>query len=89
MSNDATYSRAIEYAQTLFDAFYDQHDRIVKAYDDGKGNDGATLLMEREEQKLAAATCAQTEMICYLFGVSDEQVHEELARNREESRKIA
>ena len=89
MFNEATYSGAIEYAQTLFDAFYDQHDRITKAYAEGRGNDRLTLLMEREEQKLAAATCAQTEMICHLFGVSDEQVHGDLMRNREEARKIA
>ena len=89
MFNEATYSRAIDYAQTLFDAFYDQHDRIEKAYKEGKGNDKLTLLMERDEQKLAAATCAQTEMISYLFGVSDEQVHEDLMRNREELREIA
>lgn len=89
MSSTATYWQAIEYAADAFNRFYDQHERIAKAYDEGRGQTDLVKLMERDEAKLAAATCAQIDMICYLFGMSEESVHGDLMHIRNEAKKSA
>lgn len=70
----ARYQDAIEYAYDNYSAFHELHERITAKYDAGHGGDHLTELMERDEQRLAAATCAQTEMIQFLFGKSCEEV---------------
>lgn len=86
MSSTATYWQAIEYAADAFNNFYDQHERIQQAYEEGRWQSDLVKLMERDEAKLAAATCAQTDMICYLFGMSEESVHGDLMHIRNQAK---
>lgn len=86
MSSTATYWQAIEYAADAFNRFYDQHERVKKAYAEGREQTNFVKLMERDEGKLAAATSAQTEMICYLFGISEERVHGDLMSIRNQTK---
>lgn len=85
-SSTATYWQAIEYAADAFNRFYDQHERVQKAYAEGREQTDLVKLMERNEGKLAAAACAQTEMICHLFGISEERVHGDLMSIRNQTK---
>ena len=76
----ARYQDAIEYAYDNFSAFYELHERIQMKYDAGHGNDNFTRLMERDEAKLAATTCAETALIQFLFGKSEQEVNTTLQR---------
>ena len=89
MSSTATYWQAIEYAADAFNRFYDQHERIQQAYEEGRGQSDLVKLMERDEARLAAATCAQTDMICHLFGMREESVHGDLMYIRNKAKKSA
>lgn len=72
------YNAAIEYALPAFREFYDMNARIKDAYKQGRGNTDLVRLMERDAQRLAAATCGEQDMIRRIYSVSEEQVHEDL-----------
>lgn len=78
------YDEAIFYASYDFCMWKQQHERVQRRYEKGDGDTGFVRLMERDEAIYAAATQAQQQLIGYLFGKSEEEIHADLMLEYEE-----
>lgn len=77
-----TYERALELALPYFDAFHDKHEWYY-ANSDGRDFDWRKF-HQNELTALANGCCCACDMVCDLFGASDEQVHDDLMALRHE-----
>lgn len=76
-----TYADALQIALPYYNAFYDKHQWFMEH---GRGKDyDWRRFHETELRALANGCCAACEMLCDLFEMSDEQVHDDLAALRE------
>lgn len=83
MNKKEAYREAIVIASESYYVFKCRHE----ATDEASDPDLRRFYME-DEVKAAAATCAQQELVCRLFGVSEEQVHEDLEKLTGQFRKV-
>ena len=77
MKNEQLYREAIKFAA-------DAEERFLSAVEANKSlKDDRTLCETHQQMEVipaAQCACAQQELIAHLFGVSDERIHEDLAR---------
>ncbi len=78
MARAISYEAALEWALDSYRDWYDQHERVAAKWARGEGMKEMCRLMERHESKLAAETCGEQAMICRIYGVSEEKVHDDL-----------
>lgn len=78
MAHAISYQAAIEWALDSYRDWHDQHERVAAKWARGEGGQELCRLMERTESKLAAETCGEQYMICRIYGVSEEKVHDDL-----------
>ena len=75
----ADYDGAISCALGAFVRFYQFHNDLLARIGKGGMSPEIREAEYSQQARLAEATCAQQELICMLFGVSDEKVHDDLA----------
>lgn len=83
MNKKAAYREAIVIASESYYIFKCRHEATDQVSDPG-----LRKFYMADEAKAAAATCAQQELICRLFGVSEDQVHEDLEKLTGQFRKV-
>lgn len=80
------YEEAISYASRDFCMWKQQHERVQRRWAKGDGHTAFVRLMERDESIYAAATQAQQQLIGYMFGKSEDEIHADLMREYEDQR---
>ena len=78
MAHAISYQAALEWALDGYRDWHRQHERVIAKWEKGEGNTGLCRLMERDEKRLAAETCGEQYMICLIYGMSEEKVHDDL-----------
>ena len=78
MSHAISYQAALEWALDGYRDWHAQHERVTAKWERGEGNTELCRLMERDETRLAAETCGEQYMICRIYGMSEERVHDDL-----------
>ena len=78
MAHAIRYQAALEWALDGYRDWHRQHERVTAKWGRGEGNTELCRLMERDETRLAAETCGEQHMICRIYGMSEERVHDDL-----------
>lgn len=80
MAHAISYQAALEWALDGYRDWLAQHERVMAKWEKGEGNTNLCRLMERDESRLAAETCGEQYMICRIYGMSEEKVHDDLEK---------